>query len=182
MNAMITVQTALTSVQQDLEAYAGVYHNVFLVKKAEVQELLQREKNPSRIIFGINGKGKIYRALMSDGNGDYFILINQEICKQHNLEPEEKVTLQILPDNSEYGVPLPEELAELWAVDEEAYTLFHKLTPGKQRGLIYLIRTPKGAETRIKKAVQISEYLKQVNGKLDYKEMHAYIKADNANW
>jgi hypothetical protein len=182
MNTMITLQATLTSVKKDLEAYAGVYHNVFLVKKAEVQELLHREKNASRIIFSINGEGRIYRAFMPDGNGDYFILINQEICKQFNLEPEVPVILQITPDDSEYGMPLPEELSELWAMDEDAYRTFHILTPGKQRSLIYIIAKPKGADTRVKKAVQISEYLKGVNGKLDYKELNAYIKADNANW
>jgi hypothetical protein len=179
---MIEITTKLTSVQQDLEAYAGVYHNVFLVKAVEVAELLKREKNALRILFSINGRGNISRALMPSGDGNYFILINQEICKEYKLEPEGEVTLQISPDDSEYGMPLPEELAELWAVDEEAYTAFHQLTPGKQRGLIYQVSKPKGAETRIKKAVQISEYLKSVNGKLDYKEMNAYIKADNANW
>ena len=179
---MIEVQTSLTSVQQDLEAYAGVYHNVFLIKAAEVQELMQREKNASRIIFSINGEGRIYRAFMPSGDGNYFILINQEICKKFNLEPEAPVTLQISPDDSEYGMPLPEELSELWAMDEDAYRTFHLLTPGKQRSLIYQIAKPKGADTRVKKAVQISEYLKTVNGKLDYKELNAYIKADNANW
>ncbi|MFT5998429.1 MAG: hypothetical protein ACI81P_000882 [Neolewinella sp.] len=179
---MIEVQTTLISVQQDLEAYAGVYHNVFLVKAAEVQELMQREKNAARIIFSINGKGRIYRAFMPAGNGDYFILINQGICKQFNLEPEVPVILQISPDDSEYGMPLPEELSELWAMDEDAYRTFHVMTPGKQRSLIYQIAKPKGADTRVKKAVQISEYLKSVNGKLDYKELNAYIKADNANW
>ena len=179
---MIEVQTSLTSVQQDLEAYAGVYHNVFLIKAAEVQELMQREKNAARIIFSINGEGRIYRAFMPAGDGNYFILINQEICKKFKLEPEVPVTLQISPDDSEYGMPLPEELSELWALDEDAYRTFHLLTPGKQRSLIYQIAKPKGADTRVKKAVQISEYLKGVNGKLDYKELNAYIKADNANW
>lgn len=179
---MIEITSRLTSVQQDLEAYAGVYHNVFLVQEADVRDLLKRDKNPGRIIFSINGNGKISRALMPSGDGNYFILINQEICKQYKLEPEVEVVLQLSPDDSEYGMPLPEELAELWAVDEDAYTIFHKLTPGKQRGLIYQIGKPKGAETRIKKAVQISEYLKSVNGKLDYKELNAYMKADNTNW
>lgn len=179
---MIEIKTTLTSVQQDMEAYAGVFHNVFLVRAAEVKALLKREKNAARIIFSINGKGRISRALMPSGTGDYFILLNQEICKQYQLEPEEEVTLAIEPDDSEYGMPLPEELAELWAVDEEAYRVFHLMTPGKQRSLIYQISKPKGAETRIKKAVQISEYLKSVNGKLDYKELNAYMKADNANW
>lgn len=179
---MIKIKTALTSVQQDLEAYAGVYHNVFLVKAQDVSELLERERNATRILFSINGRGRISRALMPSGTGDYFILINQDICKQYDLAPEEEVTLMIAPDDSEYGMPLPEELAELWAVDEEAYRVFHLMTPGKQRGLIYQVAKPKGAETRIKKAVQISEYLKSVNGKLDYKELNAYMKADNANW
>jgi uncharacterized protein YdeI (YjbR/CyaY-like superfamily) len=62
------------------------------------------------------------------------------------------------------------------------YRVFHKLTPGKQRGLLYKINKPKGAETRVKAAIQISEYLKSVDGKLDYKELNAYIKADNENW
>lgn len=179
---MIEITSRLTSVQQGLEAYAGVFHNVFIVKKADVRELLQREKNPGRIIFSINGKGRISRALMPDGNGDYFILINKAICKTYDLEPDEEVALLIEPDDSEYGMALPEELAELWAVDEDAYRVFHLMTPGKQRSLIYQIAKPKGAETRIKKAVQISEYLKSVNGKLDYKELNAYVKADNANW
>lgn len=182
MNAMITLQTTLTSVQQDLEAYAGVFQNVFLVKEAEVRELLQREKNAARIIFSINGKGRIHRAFMPDGKGDYFILINKEICKQFDLEPDEQVTLEISPDDSEYGMPLPEELSELWALDEDAYRTFHSMTPGKQRSLIYMVAKPKGADTRVKKAVQISEYLKSVNGKLDYKALNAYMKADNANW
>jgi|GEM_PF-1521543 len=179
---MIKVQTTLTSVQQDLEAYAGVYHNVFLVKADDVQELLKREKNAARILFSINGKGRIPRALLPGGNGQYFLLLNKEICKQYELEPGEEVILGIEPDDSAYGMPLPEELAELWAVDEEAYRVFHLMTPGKQRSLIYRIAKPKGAATRIKKAVQISEYLKSVAGKLDYKELNAYIKADNANW
>ncbi|WP_187270851.1 YdeI/OmpD-associated family protein [Neolewinella aurantiaca] len=179
---MIEIKTALSSVREDLEVYAGVYHNVFLVKKSAVGELLKREKNATRIIFSINGKGRIHRALSPSGDGEYFILINQDIVKQYQLEPGEEVSLQILPDDSEYGMPLPEELAELWSVDEAAYTVFHKLTPGKQRGLIYQVSKPKGAATRIKKAVQICEYLKSVNGKLDQKELNAYMKADNENW
>lgn len=179
---MVTLTTKLSAVGQDMEAYAGVYTNVFLVREADVSVFLQREKNPSRILFSINGKGNIPRALLPDGTGNYFILVNKVICKKYDLEPNEEVTLVISPDDSEYGMPLPEELAELWAMDEEAYQVFHQLTPGKQRSLIYQIAKPKGEDTRVKKAVQVSEYLKSVGGKLDYKELNAYIKADNANW
>lgn len=179
--APIDVVSQLTSASDNMN-YADIYHNVFRVSHESVAPLLKRDKNPSRIIVKINGKGAIHRALLPDGSGGYFILINNEICKQYNLEPEEDVRLSIHPDNSEYGMPLPTELEELWAMDEEAYRIFHQLTPGKQRGLIYMIGKPKGSDTRIKKAVQIHEYLKSVNGKLEPREMNAYIKADNANW
>lgn len=179
---MVTITSKLSLAGQDMEAYAGVYNNIFLVAEEDVRELLEREKNPSRILFSINGKGNIPRALMPDGTGGYFILVNKELCRKYELEPDQEVTLRIQPDDSEYGMPLPEELAELWAMDPDAHRVFHSLTPGKQRGLIYQVSKPKGAETRIKKAVQISEYLKSVDGTLDYKELNEYIKADNAHW
>jgi uncharacterized protein YdeI (YjbR/CyaY-like superfamily) len=116
---------------------------------------------------------------MPDGKGHFFITISKEVRKKYDLEEGDEVTLEISPDNSEYGMPLPEELAELWALDEEAYDVFHTLTSGKQRGLIYVIAKPKRSETRIKKAIQIMDYLKSVNGKLDYRELNAYMKSTN---
>lgn len=178
---MITLRSRLARAAEDTN-YGGVYYNIFPVRAQDVTELLAREKNATRVIVEINGEGRIFRALMPDGKGDYIILINKEICRKFRLEEEGEVVLTLLPDDSEYGMPLPEELAELWAMDEEAYRVFHTLTPGKQRGLMYVIAKPKGADTRIKKAVQISEYLKSVNGKLDYKELNIYMKDDNANW
>jgi len=178
---MVTLTTTLSTADDDLN-YGDIYYTVFPVSAVPLQELLSREKNATRVIIEINGAGKIYSGLMPNGKGDFFITISKEVRKRFELELGDEVELIIAPDNSEYGMPVPEELVELWAVDEEAYRVFHTLTPGKQRGLIYQIAKPKGPDTRVKKAVQISEYLKQVNGKLDYKELNAYMKADNVNW
>lgn len=178
---MITLQTKLARADDDRN-YGDVYYTVLPIPHVVVTELLKREKNPSRVVVNINGHGNMSSGLMPDGKGDFFITVSKEVRKRFDLELDDEVSLIIEPDDSEYGMPLPEELAELWAVDEEAYRVFHLMTPGKQRSLIYLIAKPKGAETRIKKAVQFSEYLKSVNGKLDYKELNAYVKADNANW
>lgn len=162
--------------------YGDIFYTVFPLPRKLLEPLLQREHNPSRVIVNIKGIGEIPSGLMPNGKGDFFITISKEVRKRFDLALDDEVDLIIKPDNSEYGMPLPPELAELWAMDEEAHRVFHLLTPGKQRGLIYQIAKPKGADTRTKKAVQISEYLKSVNGKLDYKELNAYIKADNANW
>ncbi len=178
---MIETTSTLSRSDEDMN-YGNIYYTVFPVRAADVTEITAREHNASRILVNINGQGQISCALMPNGKGDYFITVSKEVRKRFGLELGDEVALIISPDDSEYGMPLSEELVELWAVDEEAYRVFHLLTPGKQRSLIYQIAKPKGAATRIKKAVQISEYLKSVNGKLDYKELNAYMKADNANW
>lgn len=180
-SCMVTLTVPLSPADEDLN-YGDIYYTVFPIPAKPLAELLAREKNATRVIVEINGQGKISSGLMPNGKKDFFITISKEVRQRFGLELGDEANLVITPDDSEYGMPLPEELAELWAIDEEAYRVFHTLTPGKQRGLIYQIAKPKGPDTRVKKAVQVSEYLKQVNGKLDYKELNAYMKADNANW
>ena len=178
---MITLTAKLSTAAEDLN-YESIYYRVFPIKRKDVEPLLAREKNANRVIVNIKGQGEIYSGLMPDGKKNFFITISKEVRKRYDLELDDQVELVLRTDDSEYGMPLPEELAELWGVDEDAHRVFHKLTPGKQRGLLYKINKPKGAETRVKAAIQISEYLKSVDGKLDYKELNAYIKADNENW
>ncbi|MEM9261651.1 MAG: YdeI/OmpD-associated family protein [Bacteroidota bacterium] len=178
---MVQLITRLSQADEDLN-YGNIYYTVFPVANSVVAPVLARENNPTRVLVNINGEGQISSGLMPNGKGDWFITISKEVRKRFAIEEGDEVNLIISPDESEYGMPLPEEMSELWALDEEAYDLFHKLTPGKQRGLIYQVAKPKRPETRVKKAVQIHEYLKSVGGKLDYKELNAYIRADNANW
>lgn len=175
------ILTTLTTADEDLN-YGDIYYTVFPIKKGDLVEILKRDKNPTRVIVTINGAGDIHSGLMPDGKGDFFITVSKEVRERFGLACGEEVNLAITPDDSDYGMPLPIEVAELWATDEHAKQVFHELTPGKQRGLIYIIGKPKGLNTRIKKAVQVHEYLKSVNGKLDYKELNAYMKVDNENW
>ena len=76
-------------------------------------------------------------------------------------------------------MPLPEELKTAWDLDEDGSTLFHSLTMGKQRSLVHLIGKPKSSEIRIRKALTMLEYLKSVNGNLDFKDLNEAFK--NAN-
>ncbi|MBC6995314.1 YdeI/OmpD-associated family protein [Neolewinella lacunae] len=178
---MIELKTKLQLADEDLN-YGSLYYTVFPVPRSSVATLLEREHNATRVLVKVNGRGNLSAGLMPDGKGDFFITVSKEVRRKFDLEEGQAVVLQISPDDSEYGMPLPEEVAELWAMDEEAYTVFHTLTPGKQRGLLYVIGKPKRPETRVKKAVQIFEYLKSVGGKLDYRELNAYMKAENERW
>ena len=129
-----------------------------------------------RIICEINGIYKFHCALMSNGKGDFFIMINKQVKKKLDLTRGLIVHLLIEKDNSKYGMEMPEEFSELLAIDELGDTFFHKLTSGKQRALIHLVAKNKRIETRINKALVIVDYLKESQGKLDFKELNAAFK------
>lgn len=178
---MITLNTSLELVDEDMN-HPDIYYTVFPIPAVAVTDLLKREKNKYRVIIDVNGKGTMHSGLTSNGKGEYFVSVSRERRKQFGIEVDDEVSLIISPDDSEYGLPLPEELAELWAVDEDAFKLFHGLSPGRQRNLIFIVGKPKGVDTRVKKAVQVSEYLKESGGVLDTRALSAYMKADNVNW
>jgi uncharacterized protein YdeI (YjbR/CyaY-like superfamily) len=71
---------------------------------------------------------------------------------------------------------MPEEMLELLQIDNDGNKIFPDLTPGKQRSLLFIIGKPKNSDTRLRKALITIDYLKSVNGKLDFKELHAFYK------
>lgn len=137
------------------------------------------DKKDKRVLCTINGKLMIHAGLMPQGNGDSFINTNSEIRKKLKLDANDSVEVMLEKDESEYGMPLPDELKTAWELDEQAYELFHKLRDGKQRNLIHLVGKLKSSEKRIEKSLVILEYLKSVNGKLDFKELNQAFKDAN---
>ena len=87
-----------------------------------------------------------------------------------------KVSVKLCKDESEYGLPMPEELAELLAQDEEGDRLFHALTPGKIRTLLYIIGQPKNSDDRLHRALAVVEHLKMYKGKIEYKQLNLRIQ------
>jgi hypothetical protein len=137
------------------------------------------EGNNRRVLCTINGKLEFPCALMPFGEGGYFININKEIRVKLNLKIGESLSFSLSKDDSEYGMPMPEEMSELLKIDDEANEYFHSLTPGKQRNLIYLVAKPKSSAIRLNKALGITEFLKYNTGVLDFKLMNSYLKDFN---
>jgi len=129
-----------------------------------------------RLVVTYNGKEKANCAFMPGMEKGYWLVINKQIRTKLKLDIGSKVDVIVEADTSKYGMPLPPEMEELLLQDPEGDIIFHKLTAGKQRSLLYIIGKPKTSDTRLKKAVAILEYLKMVNGKLDFPEMNEYIK------
>ena len=130
----------------------------------------------NRVICNIDDRWEFHAALMPKGNSIYFININKEIRKKLNLLEGGQVPISLITDNSKYGIHLPEEMEELLGQDRAGSEVFHKLTIGKQRGLLHLIGTPKSSDTRLRKALMTLDYLKSVGGNLDYKELNLFYK------
>ncbi|HFC00222.1 MAG TPA: DUF1905 domain-containing protein [Phaeodactylibacter sp.] len=136
-------------------------------------------KKIKRFIGTINGEHEFPCAMMPKGNGIYFININADIRKKCHLRVGSKMHFHLKADESKYGMPMPEEMGELLKIDDEANEYFHALTKGKQRSLIYLIAKPKNSDTRLNKAIVITEHLKKQKGKLDFKILNQDFKAYN---
>ncbi len=134
------------------------------------------EGKDRRVICRLNDTIEFPCAIMYKAEEYFFININKEIRKKLKLEIGTEVEVEIWKDNSEYGMPMPEELSEIFAMDPEADKAFHALTKGKQRNLIYLVSKPKNVDTRIRKAIAITEYLKTCKGKIDFKELNEAMK------
>lgn len=122
-----------------------------------------------RVVCRLNDSDPFQCALMPKGDGNFFINVNKKLRDKHKLRLG--ITLQIVlwKDESRYGLPMPEEFEELLRQDEKGNRLFHALTPGKQRTLLYYIGSPKTADTRIYRAVAVVEHLKTYDGKIHFK-------------
>lgn len=141
--------------------------------KEEVEEFLNKDR---RVLLYFNSKDFIHCALMPDGLGDFFININKEIRKKYALEEDEELSVQLCKDNSKYGMPVPEELEELWKTDQLFYKYFHNLTAGKQRNLLHIVNKIKSKNKRQEKAIIIYQYLLGSKGELDFKALHNAFK------
>jgi len=151
-----------------------LYPLQFYIPDAIVKEL--KEKKVKRLHVSINGHQAIESSLLSGGNQQYFVKINKTQMKKMSLSISDVAILELTPDESEYGMPLPQEFAAIWEIDDEAKNYFHTLTPGKQRNLIYIVNKVKNLNIRIRKATIIMDHLKINSGKLDFKILNENLK------
>lgn len=148
-----------------------------------VDSLPVRPDGTKRVTCFIEGLEPWSCAPMSDGNGGYFILFSKEKIKVYQRIDHvdfTAISVELKPDLSKYGVPLPVELEEAFYIYPEGKGYFDDLTPGKQRNIIFRIAKPKGEQTRIKKAIVVMEYLMSTNGAFDFKALNAFEKEYNA--
>lgn len=140
------------------------------------------ETSGTRVVCSIHREISIQCALMPKGDGSYFININKEIRKKLRLSQGDEADVELRKDDSKYGLPVPPEMEELLIQDVDGERLFHALTMGKQRSLMHIIGKPKSSDVRLRKALMTLDYLKSVNGKLEFRELNQFYKEYRNNY
>jgi hypothetical protein len=131
----------------------------YIMLDAKLVTKLTKDNN-KRVICTINKTEKLHCAIMPKKDGGHFVMISSSICKKLKLKVGTEIEASFVIDKTEYQFDMPEELKEVLDTDEEANKIFHTLTAGNQRGLIYLLSLIKSSDKKIERALKIAERIK----------------------
>lgn len=79
------------------------------------------------------------------------------MAKKPGLTEGSKLQAQLVQDNSPHQLAVPSVFTEEMNTDQDAKKVFDGLTPGNQRGLMYLVRQPKLMDKQIDRALIIEK-------------------------
>ena len=147
----------------------------FIPVSSKIAEQLAFPDKNKRVVCTLNAAESWQCALMPY-QGEFFILVNKQKRTKLGIEAGDPVAVELLRDESRYGLPMPEELREVLNQDPDGDTLFHALTPGKQRSLIYMITNVKDIDRRIHTALLMVEHLKKNEGKVVGDRLYEELK------
>lgn len=128
-----------------------------------------------RVICSINGSDGFQCALLP-WQEMFYIIVNKKKRDALGILSGDVVRVELVRDKSKYGLPMPEEFREVLDQDMEGDRLFHALTAGKQRSVIYHIGKVKDIDKRIHIALIFVEHLKNNDGKLVHKTLTEELK------
>lgn len=158
----------------DKDDTCDLYHWFFQVPNKVAEPFMNG--TDKRVVTTVNGTVRYHCAIYGDGAGGYRILLNRERCRKLGLVRGETINVELEKDTSEYGVAMSEELREVLDQNREADELFHKLTKGSQRTLIYWSDNVKSSNIKIRRAIVMTEHLVDQRGKPDFKLMNVEMK------
>ena len=153
---------------------SNIWHFHFVVPIKIAKKFI--DGNNRRVVCTLNETETFQTALMHLGDGNFFINVNKKLRDKLKINDGDEVHVSLQKDESEYGLPMPEELLELLKMDVEGDQLFHALTIGKQRTMLHFVSVPKNMDLRIRRAICVVEHLKSHQGKIVYKELMDAVK------
>ena len=128
-----------------------------------------------RVICSINGSDGFQCALLP-WQQMFYIIVNKKKRDALGIVSGDTVDVELVRDESKYGLPMPEEFREVLDQDPDGDRLFHDLTKGKQRSVLYHIGNVKDIDRRIHVALIFVEHLKNNDGKIINKLLMEELK------
>jgi len=153
----------------------GEYGGLYFPVPRDVAEKFEVKNGTRRVVCTANGNLTFQCAVLPNSKG-FYIGTNKSIRDTLSIKPGDKVELELKKDESKYGCPMPAEFQEVLNQDSEGDKLFHSLTPGKQRSLLYFVGSVKDIDKRINTALKVIEHLKKNDGKLVHETLHDELK------
>ena len=147
----------------------------FLRFPAKVGLRFQTDPKTRRVVCTLNGKHTFQCALLPNKD-EYCIVVNKGIRDKLGIVDGDIIQVELAADTSKYGAPMPEELREVLKQDPKGNKLFHALTPGKQRSLIFLTRGVKDVDKRIHLALLILKHLADNDGNVIGDKLYEEMK------
>jgi hypothetical protein len=115
-----------------------------------------------RLVCTVNSELEFSCGILPMKNGKGFIMFNRKRMKELGVMRGDTVMVHLRPDQSKYGMQMPDELAEILRQDPEADERFHNLTPGKQRNIIMYVTNVKNPDARIERGFKLMNNLKSL--------------------
>ena len=131
--------------------------------------------NLRRVICSLNGC-EPFNCSLFPGKGDYFLTLSKQLRKTLGIDIGDAINVELQQDTSKYGMPMPEEFAEVLRQDAEGERLFDALSPGDQRLMLKLVVFVKDPDRRIIRSLTGIELLKRSDGKFVYSEQHQAMR------
>jgi len=113
-----------------------------------------------RVVVHFENGRKLQCALVSLEKGRIGIMLGKHFMEKADLQLGQSIEVNVSKDSSEYGMEMPEELAEVLSIDEEGILGFDALTPGRKRSVMYYVAKAKQEDTRIARALRVVENIK----------------------
>jgi hypothetical protein len=147
----------------------------FIPVTAKIGEKFEKKDGSRRVVCTINGTESFQCALLPS-DGDFVIVVNKVKRDRLKIVDGDKIIVELKTDDSKYGLPMPAEFKEVLKQDPAGNKLFHSLTPGKQRSVLYLIGKVKDVDRRIHTALTVIEHLKKNDGKIIGDQLQGELK------
>ncbi len=142
---------------------------------AEIGNKFEYKDGTRRVVCTINGTVTFQCALIPH-DGNFIVITNKQKRDKLGISAGDSVTVELKADTSKYGLPMPEEFREVLNQDPEGDKLFHSLTAGKQRSVLYFVGKVKDVDKRIHTALIFIEHIKNNDGKIVHDRLTEELK------